>query len=158
MTQRHSMCCPADIFDISLTRSVIPPSFKQATIVPVPKNAKATFLNPFRPAALISLAMTAMKCFERLAMAHINTIIPHTLDPLHFAYCPNRSTDDAMSIALHNAISHLDKRNTYIRMMIIDYSSVFNTIVPSEVITKLRTLGLTISLFHWILGFLTGRP
>ena len=83
----------------------------------------------------------AMKCFERLVMAHINTIIPETLDPLQFAYRTNRSTDDAISIALHIALSHLDKRNTDVRMLFIDYSSAFNTIVPSELITKLRTLG-----------------
>jgi hypothetical protein len=38
----------------------------------------------------------------RLVMAH-NTIIPETLDPLQFAYRPNRFTDDAISIALHTA-------------------------------------------------------
>jgi hypothetical protein len=32
-----------------------------------------------------------MKCFEMLVMAHISTIIPETLDPLQFAYLPNRS-------------------------------------------------------------------
>ena len=52
-----------------------------------------------------------MKLFERLVMAHINTIIPETLDPLLFADHPNRSTVDAISIALHTALSHLDKRN-----------------------------------------------
>jgi hypothetical protein len=54
-----------------------------------------------------------MTCFERLVMAHINTIIPETLDPHQFAYRSNRSTDDAISIALHTALSHLDKINTY---------------------------------------------
>jgi hypothetical protein len=49
-----------------------------------------------------------MKCFERLAMAHINTMIPETLDPLQFAYHPNRSTDDAISVALHTALFHLE--------------------------------------------------
>jgi hypothetical protein len=53
-----------------------------------------------------------MKCLERLVMVHINTIFPETLDPLQFEYRPNRSTDDAISIALHTALSHLDKRNT----------------------------------------------
>ena len=38
----------------------------------------------------------------------------------------------------------------------MDYSSVFNTIVPSKLITKLRTLGLNTSLCNWILDFLTG--
>jgi hypothetical protein len=65
-------------------------------------------------------------------MAHINTIIPETLDPLQFAYRLNKSTDDAVSIALHTALSHLDRRNTYVRMLFIDYSSAFNTIVPSK--------------------------
>ena len=90
-----------DIFYLSL--SVIPTCFKQTTIVPEAKNTKATCLNDYRPIALMSVAM---KCFERLVMAHINTIIPETLDPLKFAYHPNRSRDDAISI------SHLDKRNT----------------------------------------------
>jgi hypothetical protein len=94
-----------------------------------------------------------MKRFESLAMAH-NTIIPETLDPLRFAYRTNRSTDDAISIALHTTLSHLDKRNTYVRMLFIDYSSEFNTIVPSKLITNLRTLGLNTSLRNWILDWL----
>jgi hypothetical protein len=138
-----------------LNKSVIPTCFKQTTIVPEPKNTKVTFLNDNRPIALTSVAM---KCFERLVMAHINAIIPETLDPLQFAYRPNRSTDNAISIALHTALSHMDKRNTYVRMLFVDYSSAFNTIFPSKRITKLRTLGIDTSLCNWILDFLTGHP
>ena len=87
-------------------------------------------------------------------MAHINTIIPDTPDPLQFAYRPNRSTDDAISMALHTALSHLNKRNTYVRMLYIDYSSAFNAMVPSKLITKVRTLGLNTSLCNWILDVL----
>jgi gmma-aminobutyric acid receptor subunit gamma len=43
-------------------------------------------------------------------------------------------------------------------MRFIDYSSAFNTIVPSKLINKLRTLGINTSLCNWILGFLMGRP
>ena len=100
----------------------------------MPKNKKATYLNDYRPVALMSIAM---KCFERLVMAHINNIIPETLDPIQFAFPPNRSTDDAIFIVLHTALSHLDKRNTYVRMLFIDYSSASS---------KLRTLGLNTSL------------
>jgi hypothetical protein len=99
-----------------------------------------------------------MKCFQRLVMTHINNIIPDALDHLQFAYSTKRSTDDAISIALHIALSNLDKRNIYMRIVFIDYSSVFNTIVPSRLITKLRTLELNNSLCHWFLDFLTGHP
>jgi hypothetical protein len=98
----------------------------------------------------------AIKCFERLVMAHINTIITETLDSL--PYRPYRSTDAPISIALQTAISHLDKRNTYVRMLFTDYSLAFNTIVSSKLITKLRTLGVNISLCNWIMDFLMGCP
>ena len=80
------------------------------------KKAKVTCLNYY-----CSMSV-AMKFFQIMVMPHINTIIPETLDPLQFAYRPNRSTDDAISIALHTALSHLDKRITYVRMLFSDYS------------------------------------
>ena len=42
--------------------------------------------------------------------------------------------------------------------MFIVYRSALNTIVPTKLITKLRTLGLNTSLCNWILDFLTVRP
>jgi hypothetical protein len=62
-----------DIFNLSLSKSVIPTYFKQTNMVHVPKTTKVTCLNDYRPVALTSVAM---KCVERLVMAHINTIIP----------------------------------------------------------------------------------
>ena len=91
-----------------------------------------------------------MKCFERLVRAHITTIIMETPDPLQFAYRPNRFTDNAISIALHTALSHLDKNNTQVGMLFIDYSSAFNTIVPTKLITKLRSLGPYTSLCNCV--------
>ena len=44
------------------------------------------------------------------------------------------------------------------RMLFIDYSSAFNTIVPSKLVIKLETLGLDPALCNWVLDFLTGRP
>ena len=62
------------------------------------------------------------------------------------------------SIALHTALTHPNKRNTYVKMLFIDYSSAINTNFPSKLVSKLRTLGLNTSLCNWILELLTGRP
>ena len=59
---------------------------------------------------------------------------------------------------INTALSHVNKRNTFVRMLFIDYSSAFNTIVSSKLINKPRTLGLNTSLCNWILDFLTGLP
>ncbi len=106
----------------------------------------------------IALTPIIMKCFERLVMQKIKTSLLNTLDPLQFAYRPNRSTDDAISTTLHLALTHLENKDSYVRMLFIDFSSAFNTIIPQQLINKLNLLGLNNSLCNWILDFLTGRP
>ncbi len=95
------------IFNESLATSVVPTSFKKSVIIPVPKNSKPSCLNDYRPVALTS---TVMKVFERLLKKHICSSIPATLDPLQFAYRPNRSTDDAISQVLHSSLTHIDSK------------------------------------------------
>ncbi|KAI4903885.1 hypothetical protein NFI96_004961 [Prochilodus magdalenae] len=80
-------------------------------------------LNDYRPVALTPIIV---KCFERLVMRHIKSLLPPSLDPLQFAYRPNRSAVDAISTTLHLALTHLDYRDTYVRMLFIDFSSAFN--------------------------------
>ncbi len=100
----------------------------------MPKNSKPSCLNDYRPVALTSIVM---KVFERLVKSHISTSIPVTLDPLQFAYRSNRSTDDAISHILHSSLTHIDSSNgNYARLLFIDYSSAFNTIVPTKLTNK----------------------
>ncbi len=116
----------------------------------------ASCLNDYR---LVALTSTVMKVFERLLKKHICSSIPATLDPLQFAYRPNRSTDDAISQVLHSSLTHIDSKNgNYVRLLFIDYSSAFNTIVPTRLAVKLSDLGLNTSLCDWIQDFLTARP
>ncbi|KAI4882201.1 hypothetical protein NFI96_003940, partial [Prochilodus magdalenae] len=98
------------------------------------------------------------KCFERLILSHIKRSPPSTLDPHQFTYRANRSTDDAVSLAIHTALNHLDSTNSYVRILFIDFSSAFNTIIPSRLIHKLSTLGISSPLCSWIMDFLTCRP
>eukprot|EP00061_Rhincodon_typus_P004092 g21723.t1 len=96
-----------------------------------------------------------MKYFQRLVMAHINSSLPARLDPLQFAYRHNRSTDDAISLGLRSSLEHLDIKDTYVRLVLVDYSSAFNTIILSRLISKLRDLGLSSTPCNWIVSFLT---
>ncbi len=144
------------IFNEPLATFVVPTSFKKSVIFVVPKNSKPSCLNDYRP---VALASTVMKVFERLLKKHICSSIPATLDPLQFAYRPNRSTDDAISQVLHSSLTHIDsKYGNYVRLLFIDYNSAFKTIVPIKLAFKLTDLGLNSSLCDWIQDFLTGRP
>ncbi len=144
-----------DIFNNSLSQAVVPTCFKAITIIPVPKKSSPSCFNDYRPVALTPILM---KCFERLVMQQIKSVLPPSLDPFQFAYRSNRSTDDAIATALHPALTHLDKKESYVRMLFIDFSSAFNTIIPQQLTHILVQLGLNTSLCNWLLDFLTGRP
>ncbi|XDV41036.1 hypothetical protein PO909_009977 [Leuciscus waleckii] len=144
-----------DIFNLSLTHGVVPRLFKSSIIIPVPKKANTSTLNDFRPVALTSVPM---KCLEKLVLRHINSVVPDTVDPLQFAYRPNRSVDDAVAMTLHFTLQHLDRTGTYVRMLFLDYSSAFNTIRPGKLIVKLADLGVPSTTCNWVLDFLSDRP
>ncbi len=64
-----------------------------------------------------------------------------------------------ISQVLHSSLTHIDSKNgNYVRLLFIDYSSAFNTIVPTKLAVKLSNLCITSSLCDWIQDFLTGRP
>ncbi len=65
---------------------------------------------------------------------------------------------DAVALALHYVLQHLDTHNTYARLLFLDYSSAFNTIRPVKLTSKLVDLGVPTPTCNWISDFLTVRP
>ncbi|KAK3560434.1 hypothetical protein QTP86_008440 [Hemibagrus guttatus] len=142
------------IFNKSLELCEIPACFKRSTIIHIPKKPKITGLNDYRPVALTSVVM---KLFERLVLAYLKNITGPLLDPLQFAYRANRSMDDAVNMGLHFILQHLDKSGIYVRLLFMDFSSAFNTIIPTLLQTKLTQLSVPSSICQWITSFLTDR-
>ncbi len=120
-----------DMFNMSLERRLVPRSFKEFIMIPVPKKSPVTCHNDYRPIALTSVLM---KCLEWLVLNSIKCQIPVSVDPLQFAYRKNRSVEDAVSFALNSVYEHLDNGKASVRMLFIDYSSAFYTIIPSNLI------------------------
>jgi hypothetical protein len=92
-----------------------------------------------------------MKCFERLVMT------PSSQTPWTHSKSLTAPTKPQMSQSqLHFTLPSptWTRGKITVRMLFIDYSSAFNTIVAS----KLGTLGLNTSLYNWILDFQKGRP
>ncbi|XP_060792292.1 RNA-binding protein 14a isoform X2 [Neoarius graeffei] len=144
-----------DIFNTSLPQAVVPVCLKTSSIVPVPKCAAVRSMNDYRP---VALTLIVMKCFERLVMDHIKEKVDINVDPDQYVYRRNRSVEDAISPVIHSALTHLESRDTYVRLLFLDFSSAFNTIDLQILVNKLLPLGLPPSLCNWVLDFLTHRP
>ncbi len=113
-----------------------------------------TGLNDYRPVALTSVVM---KSFEKLVLAHLKDITGPLLDLLQFAYRANRSVEDAVNMGLHYVLQHLDRPGAYVRIVFVDFSSAFNTIIPDLLLPKLTQLSVPTSICQWITSILTDR-
>ena len=66
--------------------------------------------------------------------------------------------EDAISLGVHKILQHLETPSSYARVLFIDYSSAFNTIIPSKLHKKLLdNLKFPATLCDWILNFLIDR-
>ncbi len=62
--------------------------------------------------------------------------------------------DDAVNMGLHHVLRHLDRPGAYVRILFVDFSSAFNTIIPNLL---LPTHSVPTSVCQWINRFLTDR-
>ena len=111
--------------------------------------------NDFRPVALTS---TICKCLERLVCNQLTTSLSNRLDPLQFAYKAKRGVEDATLHLMNFNVKALDKPGTFVRILMMDFSSAFNTLQTHILIKRLLDLDVTSSLVLWIKSFLSDRP
>lgn len=103
----------------------------------MPEKTVPQDLNSDRP---VVLTPVIVKCPEKLVSYDIKCNHLASFDYHQFAYWSNGSTVDAITyvITTHTvALSHQEHRNTYVRMLFVDYSSAFNTIIPDILTNKM---------------------
>lgn len=149
------------IFNLSSSVFKMPLLWKIGEVIPVSKKPIPKVDNDLRP---VTLTAILSKCFERIMLPKLMYFVKPFMDPLQFAYLPERCTDDAVNIFLHALTQHLDKKcdnkfpsGHYARCLFIDYSSAFNTMQPHILLDVLKSYNVPARFQLWILDFLTDR-
>lgn len=74
-------------------------------------------------------------------------------EPYQFVY----SVNDAVSLCQHSTFEHLEASDTDVRVLFVDYSSAFNTILPSRLCDKLFDIVVEQLLCWWACDFFVGE-
>lgn len=90
-----------------------------------------------------------MKSIKRPVLNHLKDIAAPLLDPLH--------GDDEVNMSLHYILPQADLPVTYVRILFVNFSSVFNTIIPDINHQKLIQLSLPAFACQWNYSFLADR-
>ena len=144
--------CFPQVIQMSLDESYISRIWKTSTIVSVAKKRSAKELNEYRPVAPTSITF---KCAEKIVLCLLRSETAGHKDPFQFAYSKDKSTEDAILTILHKLHDHLDKPKSYARVLFIEFSSAFNTMLLHLLVEKqLLAMSVNSVLIRWIFSFL----
>ena len=133
--------------------SYVPPAWKQADVLPLPKTAQVTSLSKdLRP---ISLTPVLSKVLESFVVAWMKESVTHCES--QFGAIKGSSTTLALIKLIHQVLQGLEGKQTYARILLVDFSKAFDHIDHRILLEKLKANGMPPLLTAWQQNFLTGR-
>ena len=132
----HLLAAPITaIFNSSLREGKLPDLWKTATVVPVPKKLPPGSLeNDIRP---ISLTPILAKAFEGIVLNWVDDVITPQIDERQFGGLAGTGTTDALVEMFHSWCEATDTPESFVRVLLVDYSKAFDHINHELLITKL---------------------
>ena len=138
--KEHADCLAAplaSIFNCSLREGVLPNVWKAS---PLPKTKPLMSVKTdIRP---ISITPIAAKVFESIIMKYVDDIVCDTIDSKQFGGIAGTSTTDALVEMTHRWYEATYLLNTYVRVVMLDFSKAFDLINHHILLEKLTNSGL----------------
>ena len=143
------------IFNCFLREGTLPNEWKMANVIPLPKvNPPASIHKDIRP---ISLTAIAAKVFETIMMQWVDDIICINVDNKQFGGLSGTSTTDALVEMTHKWYEASDDLDTYVRIVLLDFSKAFDLINHNLLMEKLKLFGIPVHILRWMASFLLDR-
>ena len=145
-----------NIINSSFSKGRLPPSWKTADIVPIPKQKQVQDVNKdLRP---ISLTPVLSKVAEEFVVEeHVRPTVIKKISENQFGCIPKSSTTQALLSMVHTWTKHTDGSGSAVRVVLFDYKKAFDLIDHRILASKLTTLNLLHSMLSWILDYLKNR-
>ena len=148
------LCKLTAIFNNSLREGVLPMEWKMANVIPLPKTSPPVSIEKDRP---ISLTPIAAKVFESIIMKWVDETSEGEIDAKQFGGISGTSTTDVLVELVHMWYKATDKLNSYVRVVMLDFSKAFDLINHHLLLDKLQSYGLPAHILRWMATFLLDR-
>jgi len=142
------------IFNASIQEGYMPPIWKAAEVVPVPKISRPQSIqNNLRP---ISLLPCVAKVFESIIGHHLLQILEPSLDSKQFGCRRERSTTHALVAMTHAWLTELDQGGV-VRAPFADFKKAFDLENHNILLHKLLNKKVPHCLIKWFFSYLNQR-
>lgn len=144
------------ILNSSYKEQKLPPAWKFANVVPIPKTKPVTDINKnLRP---ISLTPTISKVAEEfIVIKYIAPAVLKEIDPNQYGAIPKSSTIQALISMIHQWSQATDSTGAAVRITLFDYRKAFDLIDHQILVKKIQSLSIPRNICCWVVDFLTNR-
>ena len=97
------------------------------------------------------------KVFEEIVLNWVDDVITPQIDERQFGGLAGTGTTDALVEMVHTWCGATDKPDTFVRVLLLDYSKSFDHINHEILIAKRYGMGLPAYLVRWMAAFLIDR-
>ena len=143
----------AEILNQSYLEGTVPPQWKRAVVVPIPKCKPATW-DKLRP---VSLTDHFAKVAEGFMAKWLLEDLERSIDPNQYGNRKGVSTTHYLVKLMDTLIMNSDKPGHLSSVVITDFSKAFDLVNHNVLINKFISLGIRPSVVTWIASFLDGR-
>ena len=145
-----------EIINTSYRECRLPPSWKEADVVPIPKQKPIKDVNKhLRP---ISLTPIISKIAEdHVVQEYVKPAVLKKIDQRQFGTIPNSCTSHALISMTHNWYVNTDGNGATARVVLFDFRKAFDLIDHNILVQKLSTYDLPKRILCWIVDFLMDR-
>ncbi|MES9994044.1 MAG: reverse transcriptase family protein [Candidatus Thiodiazotropha sp.] len=143
------------LFNQSLSTGIVPSSYKEANVCPVPKTGDLSKASNYRP---ISLLNSEAKLFEKLIFKYLFNHFRdnNLLSSLQSGFLPGDSTVNQLTY-LYNTFSEALDCGKEVRAVFCDISKAFDRVWHAGLLHKLEAAGVTGEVLNWFKNYLSDR-
>ena len=144
------------ILNCSFAEQQLPPSWKLADVVPIPKQKPVEVINKhLRPISLTPIISKLAEDF--VVSAFIGPAVLKIIDPDQFGALPKSSTALALTSMLHHWTRATDGTGSAVRVVLFDYRKAFDYIDHQLLTHKIYSLDIPRGVARWVVDFLVHR-
>ncbi len=141
------------LFTVSLESQCLPYEWKIHRIIPIFKSGDRNSASNYRP---ISLLCSISKVLESLVYNKVTATISNLITPHQFGFLQNHSCLQQILSFLSDVIEAFESRQS-VDTVYLDFKKAFDSVHHNLLLHKLKTMGISGSLWNWFKCYLTNR-
>ena len=143
------------LFNQSIEAGILPVSYKEANVCPIPMKGDLSVVSNHRP---ISLLNAEVKVFERLIFKYLYNHLRdnNLLSSFQSGFIPGDSTVNQLTFLYNTFCQALDSGKE-VRAVFCDISKTFDRVWHTGLLYKLKSAGVAGEVLDWFKNYLSGR-